>query len=198
MQTVTNDEPCGTGDCQDGDEALVRRFLVGDSASFEVLAERYQHRVYRFVCMFVKTDPEDAAQEVFLELYRSLGSFRWESRLETWIFSVTRNVCRRLLRSGRGADLISSLDAEALLEISDRGENLEDAALARESQEAVEAALSRLDPIHREVLLLRDWEGLDYQEIAQTLGVPLGTVRSRIHNATAKLATLLHLYGPEA
>lgn len=175
------------------DEALVSRFLAGDHRGFEELAERYQHRVYRFICMFLQNDREDAAQEVFLELYRSIGAFEGKSRLETWVFAVTRNVCRRLSRSAWRAE---SMDAdEALLEIPDAAENIERAALSREAHHRVEEALARLAPIHQEVLLLRDWEGLDYREIAETLGIPVGTVRSRLHNATARLAALLQPYG---
>jgi len=173
---------------------LVSRFIDGDGEAFAGLVELYKDRVHQFIICILGADreAEDIAQEVFIQIYKSLGAFRRESAFSTWAYSLTRNVCRRRLRDrGREAGLFAVADGE-------NGDEPRDSALPAEIKlendetgEIIRAAVAGLSPLHRSVIFLSCWEHLSYEEIAGTLDIPVGTVRSRIHNAMAALAQRL-------
>lgn len=189
------------------DAVLVERFKKGDRHAFHEIVVRYQDRVYTLCFRWLGDAPtaEETAQDVFLALYRSLANFRGDSQLSTWIFKVTLNHCknRRLHRSRRGWGRTESLGPRPEEEgperqIASDGPGADHGTDSREARALVSAALERLDDDHKQILLLRDVEDLSYEEIADILELPRGTVKSRIHRARAELATVLgRQIGPE-
>lgn len=176
----------------DSDEALVARFVAGEDSAFEEILDRYRDRVYQLARWFLGANremAEDAAQEVFFQVYRSAARFRRRSRFRTWLFAVTRNVCRQLAR-GRGRLELLSEDVAAADLPDERPDPLADME-REERQRLLRRAVSELAPHHRAVMQLRDWEDLTYKEIAEVLAIPVGTVRSRLFHARAALATAL-------
>lgn len=176
--------------------ALLRRARSGDGAAFEEIVRIHEKTVYHLALRQLgsREDAEDAAQEVFLKAYTALGSFRGESRLSVWLYRITNNVCVDMLRRRREAVSLSAVneDGEPLeLELPD--ERFDPAALAerKDLREQVAAALRLLPPDAQEILLLRELGGQSYDEIAETLDLDLGTVKSRIFRARKKLCTLL-------
>jgi RNA polymerase sigma-70 factor (ECF subfamily) len=138
-------------------------------------------------------DVEDAVSEIFVQAYRSVASFRGESSFGTWLYSLARNVCRgrwrrQAQRRSREAPLP---DDGNELEIPDARLDHEGALQREEARLLLRESVEQLPAIHREVLHLKEWEGLSYDEIARALDVPVGTVRSRLHNATALLTRRL-------
>ena len=137
-------------------------------------------------------EAEDIAQDVFIQIYKSLGSFRCESAFSTWAYSLTRNVCLRKLRErGREAGLFGGMDDESGYEPAESAPSPEKIFENAEKAAIVRGAVNGLSPLHRAVIFLSCWEHLSYQEIADALGIPIGTVRSRIHNALAALSARL-------
>ena len=184
------------------DEELVRRFGSGDRSAFSELVRRYQSRVYS-LCFRWLRDPakaEEVAQDVFIALYKSLADFRGESKLSTWIFRVATNHCKNRLVYGnrRREDRHESIDAP--IGGDDDGPVKQyaidapgpDASINRaEASKLLQAALDALDEDQREIVLLRDVDDLSYEEIAELLQLPKGTVKSRLHRARAELARRL-------
>ena len=192
----------------DPDEELVRRFQTGDRAAFSDLVRRYQDRVYTLSLRWMGEQEiaEEVAQDVFVALYRSLDGFRGEARLSTWIFRVTVNHCknRRLYRRRRHMDQHEPLkgtrpeDEGPGRQIADEGPGTDQRVHRSEAERILQEALERLDESHRTILVLRDVEDLPYEEIAQILDLPRGTVKSRLHRARAELARVLaRVVGPE-
>ena len=174
--------------CDADDEVLVDRFLGGDHAAFNALVLRYTDRLHRFVGWSVGSDEaDDATQDVFVEAYRSLVTWRRRSTFRTWLYGVARNVCRHHLRqhAGRGRFHDRSTDVDDVCDDA-RGplQRLED---SNENAQLI-AYIARLPWEQRVTLMLRAWEGLSYDEIAAVMEVPKGTVRSRLHSARRVLA----------
>lgn len=182
---------------EDGD--LVARFQQGEARAVEVLVARHSDRVYG-ICLRLLGSPtraEEAAQEVFVKVYRNLGRFRGDSRFTTWLYRIAVNHCRNVqaYRARRHEKRHDSLDAQ--VEGPDgpmpRRQIADDAPLVDEEMEREERRrflfeeLARLEPFQREVLVLRDVEGLGYEEIGTALEVAPGTVKSRIHRARKEL-----------
>jgi RNA polymerase sigma-70 factor (ECF subfamily) len=180
----------------DTDEQLVRRHAEGDDKAFSQLLDRYRQPVVRLVRNRVGYDSpwvEDVAQDAFLQLHRSARSFEGRSTFKTWLFRLTLNVCRDHLRRERrnGDALMHPVDEfEFDLLPCESASPLE--ALERaECEMLIRRAIQELAPMHRVVLQLADLEDLTYDQIAEVLNVPSGTVRSRLHNARAALAKSL-------
>jgi len=182
----------GTGGGAEADERDVARFKAGEEAAFERLVRRHEREVYRLALRLLR-NPDDAlevAQETFLRAYRGLSSFRGEAAFRTWLYGIALNAART-----RQASLSKSLSRaqrlegdeddppSPLLSVSDPAPSPENRALGGELKEALLAALSRISPEHREILLLREVEGLDYGEVGALLGIPEGTVKSRLARA---------------
>lgn len=192
----------------DPDEELVRRFQGGDKAAFSDILQRYQDRVYTLSLRWMGEQEvaEEVAQDVFVALFRSLDRFRGESRLSTWIFRVTVNHCknRRLYRRRRKVDQHEPLeglrpdDDAPVRQLPDDGPGTDTRVHRSEAGRLLQDALERLDESHRTILVLRDVEDLPYEEIAEILDLPRGTVKSRLHRARAELARVLsRVIGPE-
>jgi RNA polymerase sigma-70 factor (ECF subfamily) len=167
------------------DQELVRLFTRGDSAAFEELVRRHEQRIYNLSLRMLgrPEDARDATQETFLAAFRKLPSFRGDSSLSTWLHRVAMNACYDTLRRRkRRAE-------ESLPE--DPGAASGD--LAESSAEAVDVqrALAQVPDEFRAVLVLHDVQDLPYEEIAEVLGVPIGTVKSRLHRGRVGLARLL-------
>jgi len=173
------------------EKGLIERFMSGEADAFAGLAELYKDRIHQFILCILGPDreSEDIAQEAFVQIYRSLRSFRGECAFSTWAYSITRNVCRRRLRGrGREAGLFGGLDSKDGCDLPDRAPSMEINLENEETGKLVRAAVDRLSPLHRAVIFLSCWERMPYEEISRALDIPVGTVRSRIHNAMAALA----------
>lgn len=178
---------------------IIRAVLDGNANAFEDLVLEYQDRVYHIALKMTSSqeDAFDLSQETFLKAYRTLGSFRGESSFGSWLYRMCANLCIDFLRKRkrRGQEQILSLDET---DEGGRPRELPDLRyepqkeLERKEQRAmVREGLRRLPEEQRLILILRDVEGLSYQEISETLTIELGTVKSRIYRARARLAALL-------
>lgn len=172
------------------DEELVRRVQAGDKKAFDVLVLKYQHKIVNLVSRYVH-DPStalDVAQEAFIKAYRGMANFRGDSAFYTWLYRIAINTAKNYLvsQSRRTPDFeVDAQDAEqmggesALKEYATpEGEMMSD-----EIREAVQEAIGGLPEDLRIAITLRELEGMSYEEIAQTMGCPIGTVRSRIFRA---------------
>jgi RNA polymerase sigma-70 factor, ECF subfamily len=173
------------------DATLLARLRAGDEQAFEALVTTYQHRVFGVALRMLgrRAEAEEIAQETFLRAHRALGEFRGEARLGTWLYGIASRLClNRLASSARRHE---QGDEAAMLrhaaERADAGAALEQRELAA----ALHDAIAALPDDRRIVVVLRDLEGLEYEEIAEVLGVPLNTVRSRLHRARLDLQAKL-------
>ncbi|MDD5179919.1 MAG: RNA polymerase sigma factor RpoE [Gallionellaceae bacterium] len=178
------------------DQQLVERVQRGDKHAFELLVAKYQRRLARLISRFVRdaAEVEDVTQDAFIKAYRALPTFRGESAFYTWLYRIGINTAKNyLLALKRRAPTSTSFDA-------DEAEGFEDAGLLREVStpenelmskqviEVVNASLRQLPDDLRTALTLREIEGLSYEEIADVMNCPIGTVRSRIFRAREAIA----------
>jgi RNA polymerase sigma-70 factor (ECF subfamily) len=179
---------------RDADLDLAERHRRGDDRAFEEVYARYAGMVYS-LALRLAGDPDEAAdltQEVFLRIYRHLGTFRGRSSLKTWVYQVGLNQCRsRLGRARPDTQPLAEEGAEGVRPLPDPGRGPESEALAADTGRRVGEALAALPLAFREAVVLRDLEGLGYEEIAALVGVPVGTVRSRIARGREQLRGLL-------
>ena len=175
----------------ESDEELVRGCARGEDEAFVRLLERYRARVVQFVRWRLGARSvwaEDVAQEIFVRLHRHASSFEGRSSFRTWLYALALNVCRSHTRREWRTRGRQGGGEEALAELPD-GAPLVFERLEREEQEArVREAIERLSEVHRVVLHLRGWEEMSYEQMAELLQVPVGTIRSRLYNARAALA----------
>ena len=173
------------------------RVLAGDRDAFAVLVERHGSRIHSAILRMIG-DPEaasDLAQETFLKAFSALASFRRGAAFSTWLYAIALNQVRsefRRRKSMKGQAMLSldAADGEAS-EPAGPCPGPGDEASRKEEAALLHRALRRLDEEYREVVVLRDLEGLSYEEIAVATGVPAGTVRSRIHRGRAALREIL-------
>ena len=182
---------------------LVRDILKGDADAFETLVREHQTRVYN-LALRMTGSPEDAmdiSQETFLKAWRTLGKFRGDCSLGSWLYRIASNLCIDLLRKNkrRQTDKVVSLDDPGEegrpLELPDVSGDPQRVLETAEGRQAVWDCVDALPELQRQILLLRELSGLSYEEIARQLGLELGTVKSRIFRARAKLAELLRERG---
>jgi RNA polymerase sigma-70 factor (ECF subfamily) len=175
---------------QQTDENLVKQTQRGDKAAFNLLVIKYQHRVAKLVSRFVHNheEAEDVVQEAFIKAYRAIGKFRGESQFYTWLYRIAVNTAKNYLVSRSRKPPASDLDAEEA-ETMSVGARLTDIAtpernmLADEIAGTVRRVIEELPEDLRTALTLREFEGLSYDDIANAMGCPVGTVRSRIFRA---------------
>jgi RNA polymerase sigma-70 factor (ECF subfamily) len=206
------DEPAAEGGSAAADPGveLFRRARGGDRGAFGSLVTLYQDRIYNTLVRMVgdRDEARELAQETFARGLMKLESFRGESQPQTWLFRIAINLAITRLRKvkrhrtfsldrpttagGAGGDdqAAGLADRVADTDATDPADGLE----RRERHEQVLAALGRLEPEQRTLLVLRDIEGLDYQQLADLLGLPLGTLKSRLFRARAALAEQLKGY----
>jgi RNA polymerase sigma-70 factor (ECF subfamily) len=172
------------------DEQLVDGARAGDRTSLERLLERHERRVYRFGLKMCR-DPEaakDVLQETLIAAARTVKDFRGASSPSTWLFAIARSFCIKQRRRSKFApDQEESIDSAGpggeVMEIADPGRLQDDALHGQQVERALEQAIAGLDPMYREVLLLRDVEGLSAAEVAEATGVSVDAVKSRLHRA---------------
>jgi len=187
----------------DSDLALVQRVQRGDVRAFDLLVSKYQRRVERLIGRFVRdTDlVQDLAQEAFIRAYRALPEFRGESAFYTWLYRIAVNTAnKQLMVLGRDPVITESALAErreredetSAPPLEQRDEETPEAVLAgKEVARVVNEAIQALSEDLRQALVLREIEGLSYEEIAQVMNCPVGTVRSRIFRAREAIAQRL-------
>jgi RNA polymerase sigma-70 factor (ECF subfamily) len=184
------------------DAQLVERCLRGEGPAWEDLVRRHTRRVYNLSYRFTsnRQEAEDLSQEVFLRVYKTLPSYRATSgQFTTWLTSVTRNLLIDHYRRTRKDRMTASLDDENTnMQVEQKESNArrpDDLAMAGQLGSQVQRALERLSPELREAVILRDLQGLEYNEIRLVLSVPEGTVKSRINRGRIELARLLEQMG---
>jgi RNA polymerase sigma-70 factor, ECF subfamily len=181
---------------------VVRRCMDGDSGAWAELVREHHRRVYGLCYRFTgnATDAEDLTQDVFLKIFSNLSSFDFaRGTLQVWITTMTRNLLVDNFRRTRNQRLTGSLDegrneTEELRPIdrlTAEGPSPHETAAQKELAKMVQGALAKVSPELREAVILRDLQDMDYKEIAQVLGIPEGTVKSRISRGRAELARLL-------
>lgn len=181
---------------------VVRRCLSGDSPAWTELVRAHHRRVYALCYRFTGSgsDAEDLTQEVFLKIYANLGTFdTGRGSLQVWITTLTRNLLVDHFRRTKNLRITGSLDEgwdetgelRPVDRIEAKGPTQHDQATQRELARMVQGALALVSPELREAVILRDLQDMDYKEIAQVLGIPEGTVKSRISRGRAELARLL-------
>jgi len=174
----------------------VERIQRGDKAAFDLLVSKYQRKIFRLLSRLIR-DPneiEDVAQEAFIKAYRALPKFRGESAFYTWLYRIAINTAKNwLVSQRRRAPTSTEADIEDA-ETFDDGEHLRDLntpdsmLLTRQVADAVNRAIERLPEDLKTAIVLRELEGLSYEEIAETMNCPIGTVRSRIFRAREAIA----------
>ena len=178
---------------------LIARLRRGDAEAFEVLVKTHQDRVYDF-CVRMLTDREEAfdlTQEIFISVHKHLDKFRADAKLTTWIYRIARNHClnrlKYLKRRGRGrSDEYGESNELSITESLGGGpQQPDDAVQGKNDRALVHRAIQELDEDQRSLVVLRDVEGLSYEEIMEITELPEGTVKSRLHRAREKLAGIL-------
>ncbi len=171
------------------DEQLVERAQQGDKRAFELLVRKYQHKIVQLVGRLVgDADAPDVAQEAFIKAWRALNGFRGQSAFYTWLYRIGINtaknhlVARRRRPSNQDIDVDEAEQYGHTQQMSDM-DTPEAVLLTEEIRHKVEEAIARLPPDLRQAITLRELEGLSYEEIAEAMSCPIGTVRSRIFRA---------------
>ena len=181
------------------DRQLVTRAQQGDKQAFSLLVEKYQRKLARLLSRFIR-DPgevEDVTQEAFIKAYRALPAFRGDSAFYTWLYRIGINTAKNyLMAMGRRAPTSTEVEAEDA-EGFEEGEQLRDintpesVLLSNEIAETVNSTIEQLPEELRQAIQMREIEGLSYEEIAQAMNCPIGTVRSRIFRAREAIAERL-------
>ncbi len=186
------------GSMNDPDESLVRQAKTGDKAAFGKLVNKYYEMVYAVVfgILHHREAAKDVAQEVFLKAFRELVRFEGKAKFKTWLYRVAVNAALDEVRKRRPTESLDATDKaaeedERPVVIPDRSLGPRDRTAQRELRELLDQAINQLTPEHRAVLVLREWQELSYEEIAETLGIEVGTVMSRLHYARKKLGEML-------
>ncbi|MBN1204598.1 MAG: sigma-70 family RNA polymerase sigma factor [Myxococcaceae bacterium] len=188
------------------DLTLVKRVRSGDQRAFKLLVERYQRKVYAVALGMLKDKEEamDVSQEAFVKVYKYLDHFKGDASFYTWLYRITVNICIDIIRkrSGAGGEAVE-FDETLPMDVSEAnigalgsrlGTNPQKSALRRELAEKIQEALSAVPEKHRAILLLREVEGMSYEDLSRTLDIPKGTVMSRLFHARAKVQKILSQY----
>lgn len=181
------------------DRELVERCQRGDFDAFEVLVNRYRQRVYGLAYGMVRNEPDavDLSQETFVKAWQAIRGFKKNASFYTWLYRIATNLCIDLVRKRDRRPTVPLEDADDLpvdagVEVAPSNQPLPtDEVRRRELREQIDAALLELSPEHRAVVQLREFEGMDYGQIAAAMGCSIGTVMSRLHYARKHLQKLL-------
>ena len=177
---------------------IVQKVIRGDVNAFEKLVIEYEKSVYNIALRMTgnSEDASDMTQEAFIKAYNSLQSFRGDSKFSVWLYRIATNVCLDFLRSRSRKPTVSlsvedNEGEEVQLDVADESQSPELLLDRQMTRESVRRGLDTLSPEYRQILLLREIQGLSYDEISQALGLEVGTVKSRIFRARKKLCTFL-------
>jgi RNA polymerase sigma-70 factor, ECF subfamily len=183
------------GDAAD-DPGFLEQLRAGDAQAFEELVASHQHRVFGVAVRMLGSaaEAEEIAQEAFLRAHRSLPEFRGDAKLSTWLYAIVSRLCLNRLASGDRKAVRHG--EEVLLRVADPRGGPEADAERGELEAALHRAIAELSEERRVVVILRDLEGLSYEDIAVALGIELGTVRSRLHRARMDLKDKLERFLP--
>jgi RNA polymerase sigma-70 factor (ECF subfamily) len=195
------DDPDGARLAED-EARFIERLVARDGPAFNALVRAYQARVFTLVLRMLhdRAEAQDLAQEVFVQVFKAIGTFRGESKLSTWIYRIAINLCKNRMKYRAVRQDGKQDDIDALAErIGGEGKSGPAGALDRpdemmqgkQLEAIVKDAILALEPGFRECLVLRDVEDLSYEEIEAITGLPAGTVKSRIHRARAQLKELV-------
>jgi len=172
------------------DEELVEACLTGDSSAFDVLVGRWDRKIQGAIYRVLGSEDEarDLSQEAFFKAYRGLGSFKREARFSSWLYQIALNLCRDRLRRRRGRTMVSldELD-EGGAQLSASPPSALDLVETRDLQRTVAAAVAGLPEEQREVIVLKEYQGLTFLEIAEILDVPISTVKTRLYRGLGHL-----------
>lgn len=194
---MPNDPPPGA---ETDDLELVRRAQSGETKAFDELVTKYRTRVYAMIYQMVRNEQDawDLAQDGFFKAWKSLDKFRFQSSFYTWLYRIVTNVSIDWLRKkqvraeGEFDETQVQPDIEPTADVTPKGEVSPERQLERgELRERLDAAIARLSPEHRQVILLKEIDGLQYHEIADVVGCSIGTVMSRLFYARKKLQSML-------
>lgn len=182
------------------DEDLVEAFQRGDYSAFDRLLERWQRKIHGAIYRIMGSEDEtrDLSQETFLRAYRALGSFKKEARFSSWLYQIALNQCRDRMRRRK---LRAAVSLEELVESGDSplprepGPSALELLEKRELSRTVAAAVQALPEEQREVVVLKEYQGLTFLEIAETLGVPPSTVKTRLYRGLGQLRQQLERQG---
>lgn len=183
-----------------GEIRLIKKAQSGDVSAFEKIVSEYQNVVYSVVYRYAENseDAEDMSQEVFIKMFKNINSFQFKSKLSTWIYRVATNTCIDLVKKFKQDNTysldegIESVDGEKnYIEISDVSMAPENVYERYETRDVINQAIKNLNEEYRTVIILRDIEGLSYDEISEVLSCSVGTVKSRISRGRRKLREIL-------
>src|SRR5580704_5235885 len=187
----------------DADAGLIDRLVLRDERAFNALVKAYERRVFALVLRMIgnRAEAEDLAQEVFVQVFKAIASFRGESKLSTWVFRIAVNLCKNRgkylrVRHAGEQDPIDAIADRTQLGAA-KGSNVaqverpDEMMAGMQVERIVERSIMQLDPTFRECLVLRDVEELSYEEIGAITGLAEGTVKSRIHRGRAQLKELV-------
>lgn len=175
------------------DHSLVQRLKAGDNDAYDLLCKEYSGKMYRLVCRLAGSeDADDLVQEAFVQIYRSMSSFRGDCSISTWVYKITANVCQDYLRkkSRRSWRHLFSLDwlkSETDRELPSPNLEPHEEAEVKDDMDRLRLAIAALPQEQKAVLVLHDLEHLTYQEVADVLGIVVGTVKSRLFYARQKV-----------
>jgi RNA polymerase sigma-70 factor (ECF subfamily) len=176
------------------EQKLIQFAQKGDRAALEALLLKYEKKVYNVAYRFMgcEADAYDMAQDSLIKIYKGVNAFRLEASFSSWVYRVTVNTCLDELRKRKKAPLSLDKTIESGLVIEDKsGITPEIHALNIESREDIQKAINTLSADHRITVVLRDIQGLSYEEIADTLSISIGTVKSRLNRGRQRLKEIL-------
>jgi RNA polymerase sigma-70 factor, ECF subfamily len=185
------------------DEELVARSRGGDLDSFNQLVLRWERPIYALAYRVIgrEEDARDVAQETFLRAFRALAGFKGQAKFSSWLYRITLNLCRDWIRRERRAPVAQAPEGVDLLELASSAEpteTVEDLVSRRELGRAVAKAMSTLPDEQRTAIVLKEYHGLTFQEIADLLDCPLSTVKTRLYQGLTVLRRELELAGVES
>ncbi len=174
------------------DEELVARSIGGDRESFNQLILRWERPIYALAYRVIGREEEarDVCQETFLRAFRAIKGFKGQAKFSSWLYRIALNLCRDWMRRERRQPIVPSPDGVDLLELAasqEAGESIEYLAWRSELSKSVEQAMKKLPEEQRTAIILKEYHGLTFQEIAELLGCPLSTVKTRLYQGLTVL-----------
>src|SRR3990167_9839588 len=185
------------------DEELVAKSMAGDVDSFNQLVLRWERPIYALAYRVIgrEEDARDVAQETFLRAYRALSGFKGQAKFSSWLYRITLNLCRDWIRRERRAPVMQAPEGVDIIELAGRAtpsESIEDPVTRRQLGRAVGRVMSLLPDEQRTAIIMKEYHGLTFQEIAELLDCPLSTVKTRLYQGLSVLRKKLQDAGVES